>query len=141
MAQVPVGRRYDGYVWMSDATSPIVLEGDALPGCFAEGRNPFVAEALLWDAEERLSYSVRHVGNETLCHRHEVAEADFGGGDVEEVVYASRRMGERGLCFLEYWEPRESGGSSDEMPSCPEGMPALEMTKRVFVGFKQCVGQ
>lgn len=134
LTQIPVGRRYDGYVWMSDATSPVVLEGGALPGCFAEGRNPFVAEALLWDAEARLSYSVRHVGNETLCHRHEVAESDFGGGNVEEVVYASRRMGGRRLRFLEYWEPRQSG-------DCPEGMPALEMTKRVFVGFKQCVCQ
>lgn len=132
MAQIPAARHYDGYVWMSDATSPVVLEGDALPGCFADGVNPFVVEALLWDAEARLSYSVRHVGNETLCHRYVVAEADFGGGNVEEVVYALRRRDGRGLRFLEYWEPRQSDG-------CPEGMPALEMTKRVFVGFKQYV--
>lgn len=137
MAQIPAGRRYDGYVWMSDAASPMVLEGDALPGCFAEGRNPFVAEALLWDAEARLSYSVRHVGNETLCQRYEVAEADLGGGEENEVVYASHRMGGRGLRFLEYWEPRQCG----DRETCPEGMPTLEMTKRVFVGFKQCVGQ
>ncbi len=132
LAQIPAARRYDGYVWMSGATAPLVLEGDALPGCFDEGRNPFVAEAMLWDSEARLSYSVRHVGNETLCFRYEVADADFANGEVEEVVYASHRMDDRCLCFLEYWEP-----SRDDDDDFPKGMQPLEMTKRVFVGFKQ----
>lgn len=130
LAQIPAGRRYDGYVWMSDATAPLVLEGDALPSCLVEGRSPFVVEAQLWDAEAGVSYSVRHVGNETLCHRHEVAASDFADSDVDEIVYASHRMGGRGLRFLEYWELRQCD-------DCPSGMPTLEMTRRVFIGFKK----
>lgn len=125
---IPLDKKYEGYIWMSNCTRPQVLEGAPLPQDFSTTGNPFVVEAELWDKDNRLSYSIHHAGNQTVCQRYDVADGDFSSGNVDKTVYVSHRMDGHQLCFLEYWEEAAS-------EACL-GMPVLEMSKRVFVGFK-----
>lgn len=123
---IPRDHKYEGYLWMSDAVDPTVLDGEALPSDFGQGINPFIVEAELWDG--KTSYAIHHAGNQTIVESYEVNDADFSSEEIDRTVYASHRMDGRRLRFLEYWEEKEAA-------ACP-GMPALALAKRVFVGFK-----
>lgn len=123
---IPRDHKYEGYLWMSDAVDPIVLNGEPLPSDFNQTVNPFVVEAELWDG--KTSYAIHQAGNQTIVESYEVNEADFSSEDTDRTVYASNRMEGKNLHFLEYWEEKEADACL--------GMPALTMTKRVFVGFK-----
>lgn len=125
---IPRDGKYEGYIWMSNSTRPQVLESAPLPADFSTTGNPFVVEAELWDKDNRLSYSIHHAGNQTVCQCSAVADNDFSSDRVDKTVYVSHRMDGLQLCFLEYWEEAAS-------EACL-GMPVLEMSKRVFVGFK-----
>lgn len=128
ITDIPRDGKYEGYIWLSNSTKPQVLESASLPQYFSTTGNPFVVEAELWDKDSHKSYSIHHAGNQTVCQCSAVADNDFSSGNVDKTVYVSHRMGGRQLHFLEYWEEAAS-------EACL-GMPVLEMSKRVFVGFK-----
>lgn len=117
--------RYSGYIWMSNATGPIVLCEDHLPDGFGGELNPFVMTGELYCAESGDSFHIQHVGGETLCSHFRVLASDF---DEQELKAYDFCDGLRRLKFLEYWEESPS-------ESCLR-MPSLVFTKRVFVGFE-----
>ena len=126
---------YEGYLWWSDRRDPEVFDGEsvALP---QEGANPFVAEGMLYNAEEGLSYSIRYVDGDYLVYEHVVSPADQDSPVNEEKVYESNRMDGRKLCFLRYWEERVSRDNVEDVDGC-DGLPVRVQTKDVFVGFKR----
>lgn len=130
ISEIPVNNKYQGYLWMSNSKKPEELDNEPLKASLGSVLNPFVVEGELWDSENKRSYSIHQAGNITICLAFNVKDSDFNGKDanIDDRVYASHRMKHQGLHFLEYWEP----SSSD---ACL-GMETLEMTKRVFVGFK-----
>lgn len=117
---------YDGYLWLSDATEPVVLDGEKLDSALLEQENPFVIEAQLYDAAGSRSYAVRYADG-----RHVVTEFDAddinAAGRVTEKCFVPLRIKHRGLHFKQLWSPR-----GDEL--C-EGMPVLEPVAMIFVGF------
>ena len=144
--EIPMDRKLTGYLWMSNEREPRVLEDCSIeqsntqhganPALFQTGANPFIVEAELWDNANNLSYAIHHTGNEVVCQRYEVKAEDRNNRDNKEAVFLSHRMDGRGLCFLEYWEPRRDidvldvKGKPDD-----EKMPTLVMTHRAFIGF------
>lgn len=131
---IPLKGNYEGYYWMSDSRDPKVLHDENLPEEFV-GSNPFVVEAELYDKDNHTSYSVHNAGNEVVCLSFVVKEADFDSHDVDTLLYESNRMEGQQLRFLQYWE-------AEDDKTCPTDktekafMKSLQMTKRVFVGFK-----
>lgn len=113
---------------MSNSNNPEVLDDEPLPASFGNNVNPFVVEGELWDADGKRSYSIHQAGNMTICQAFDVNDSDFDDDNVDDRVYASHRMKQKGLHFLEYWEPSENDACL--------GMKVLEIKKRVFVGFK-----
>ena len=150
--EIPMDRKLTGYLWMSNEREPRVLEDCSIeqsntqhganPALFQTGANPFIVEAELWDNANNLSYAIHHTGNEVVCQRYEVKAEDRNNRDNKEAVFLSHRMDGRGLCFLEYWEPRRDidvldvNGKPDD-----EKMPTLVMTHRVFVGFTPLINK
>ena len=150
--EIPMDRKLTGYLWMSNEREPRVLEDCSIeqsnklhganPALFQTGANPFIVEAELWDNANNLSYAIHHAGNEIVCQRYEVKAEDRNNRDNKEAVFLSHRMDGRGLCFLEYWEPRRDidvldvNGKPDD-----EKMPTLVMTHRVFVGFTPLINK
>lgn len=144
--EIPMNRKLTGYLWMSNEQEPRVLENcsieqsnkdrKASPAVLESGKNPFIVEAELWDADAHVSYAIHHAGNEIVCQRYEVRGDDIGNPDNRLTVFISHRMAGRKLYFLEYWEPKDSimvagiNGKADD-----EVMPSLVMTRRAFVGF------
>ena len=145
-------RKLTGYLWMSNEREPRVLEDCSIeqsntqhganPALFQTGANPFIVEAELWDNANNLSYAIHHTGNEVVCQRYEVKAEDRNNRDNKEAVFLSHRMDGRGLCFLEYWEPRRDidvldvNGKPDD-----EKMPTLVMTHRAFIGFTPLINK
>lgn len=125
ITEIPKSGKYDGYVWMSNATEPIVLRKEGLP-CEFLGSNPFVVEALLYDGETNISYSVRQAGNETICVE---ADGQTAANDKNTISYLSSSNSLKGLRlrFCNIWEERE-----DE--ACL-GMKRLTFIGRAFIGF------
>lgn len=132
ITDIPNDIPFEGYYWLSDQHDPRVLQGEPLPQEFY-GHNPFVIEAQLWDSKGNVSWSLHQAGNQVIVNKYEVKDQDFNNKNVKRVNYASHRMGVEhvGLSFLEYWEVPES---QDTSACC--GMPTLQFTKRVFIGFE-----
>ena len=119
----------DGYLWWSDQQEPKVFEGQSIDQCLDETQNPFVVEGLLYDKEEKKSYSIKYVDGQYLIKKYKVEVGDLTNKDYESKSFLSNRMGDHWLKFLRYWEEKE-----DE--NCMN-MPVLTFTKNVFVGFKE----
>ena len=118
---------YEGYFWKSDAKEPQLVNG-----AFAEdlnpSNNPFIVEAQLYDESTMLSYGIKYVDGDYLIIEHQIDTLDFNRSDVEvKDFYTHRIQGHKKLRFLQYW--REN---NDEL--C-EGMPVMQPSELVFVGF------
>lgn len=131
---IPRDHKFEGYLWKSNDKAPIILNHEPLPEVFFDDANPFVVEAELWDSDNNKSYALHQAGNQTILQCFEVMPEDFNSHDIDEVVYASHRMNDRELHFLEYWEERVAANGDSRQGACLD-MPALVMTRRVFVGF------
>ena len=118
-------RKYSGYIWMSDAKEPKVLNQEKFD--FSNvGVNPFIIESLLYCEEEKISLTIRHTGK---YHINEIDLNDLpDGAELEDVEYLPHRLkGVDKVCFKQLWIPEE-----DE--NC-EGWPVLKMKALVFTGF------
>lgn len=116
---------YDGYIWMSDESSPVVLL-DAVPQITLDPQfNPFVIEAQLYNKEQGISYSIRYVDGDYIVNRYDLEDA----GDYEEKSYIPARMPDvSALKFRQYWEI-----SNDDKNY---GWETLIPERLVFVGFE-----
>lgn len=119
----------EGYLWWSDQQKPKVYQDELIDICLDETENPFVVEGLLYDEENKESYSVKYVDGLYLINKYKVDESDFINIDNEEKSYLSNRMDDRWLKFIRYWEEKEDGNCMD--------MPVLTLTKNVFIGFDE----
>ncbi len=119
----------EGYLWWSDQQKPKVYQDELIDICLDETENPFVVEGLLYDEENKESYSVKYVDGLYLINKYKVDESDFINIDNEEKSYLSNRMDDRWLKFIRYWEEKEDRNCMD--------MPVLTLTKNVFIGFDE----
>lgn len=124
ICDIPRNRKYSGYIWMSNATAPIVLCNDIIPDDLANGTNPFIVTAELYCPSSKDSFHIQQVGGKTFCSHFEVLESDFEQQELK--IY--KFVGDKKLRFLEYWEEQ-----ADE--ACL-GMQTLVFKRRVFVGFE-----
>lgn len=123
---------YEGYLWMSDATKPEMLEPDeASEIVLDDNANPFVIEGELYDAGKGESVSVRFVDGRYIIKSFQVTADDLSGSkQVTVKTYIAQRMpGIEKLKYLQYWEKVND-------PLC-EGMETLQPTDLVFVGLKK----
>lgn len=128
-------RKYSGYVWMSDDNIPEkVLHEEDYTIEKEDQANPFVIEAQLYCAEERLSISVKHVDGKYIIKEYTNVGPDTANeDDIELKIFkANPKIGGM-LQFLQYWEEKKD----DEVLPTREGMVELRPSKLVFVGFKK----
>ncbi|MBR8730655.1 hypothetical protein IX339_000085 [Porphyromonas levii] len=127
--EIPHSGHYEGYLWLSDQHSPIVLRGEGL-GCVTsylkQEINPFIIEGYIYDASSGYSYSLRHLDGELQVWAFNLAE--MKEMEEEEVTYLPHRItGIKKLRFSRFWV-----AETDEM--C-EGMEVLKFKYQVFKGF------
>lgn len=120
--------KYEGYIWMSDATQPTVLNKEPISIDLSDGTNPFVIEAELFDEINNISYSVRFVDGQTKVRKFEVDELKLFG--EQTLSYVSHRIGDGiKLKFYRKWKKE-----LDPDNLC-EGMETLVPSDFVFIGF------
>ena len=119
---------YDGYIWYSDKSEPEVFQSQDFEFDTDEIVNPFIIEGQLYDAQKRVSYSIKFVDGEYICKTYENVSKDVANGDdIMLKIFHSNRMDNLKLQFLQYWKEED-----DEL--C-EGMKVLQPKELVFVGF------
>lgn len=129
LSDIDKNAKYEGYIWMSDATQPTVLNKEPISIDLADGTNPFVIEAELFDAEKSVSYSVRFVDGQTKVRKFEVDELKLFG--EQTLSYVSHRIGDGiKLKFYRKWKKE-----LDPDNLC-EGMETLVPSDFVFIGFE-----
>lgn len=119
-------RKYSGYIWISDAKEPKVLNNEEFDFSMI-GINPFIIEALLYCEEEKISLTISHTGK---YHIHEIDLKNLPeGAELEEVEYLPHRLkGVDKVCFKQLWIPEKDKNCGD--------FPVLKMKAIVFTGFK-----
>lgn len=124
---------YEGYLWRSDQEQPEILDKQSV-SVLKEGN--FVVEGQLYNEEQGLSYSIRHVDGEYRVYEFVVTDDDLKSPDNQLKCYESNRMDGRKLRFLRYWEEclDKDNVQSDGFPV---GLPVLTQTKNVFIGFER----
>lgn len=132
--------RFDGYLWLSDQTVPsLVLHNEEFSMTIQDGvvsvlnnqihlePGQFIVEAMLYDVEQQVSYSVRYVDGEYLIAEFKVNPLDFNRDNVQIVSYMGSHKSLGHLQFLKYWK--------EELDQLCEGMAVLQPQAFVFVGF------
>lgn len=116
---------YEGYVWMSDATAPIVLTGEPLNLNLDPECNPFIIEAQLLCIDMGISYSIRYVDGQYIVNQCDLSAP----ADYEEKVFIPARMPDVALLkFRQYWKEVKVEEDYD--------WTTLKPGKLVFVGFE-----
>lgn len=121
--------KYEGYIWMSDSNKPDVLNRKPIPEYiqWEDGKNPFVIEALLFDRDNQMSYTVRYIDGVHKVFSTKVDDDELVGN----AHYISKRMGDHHkLRFFQRWK------TDDDIDNLCEGMPTLIPGELVFVGFE-----
>lgn len=116
------GKTVQGYIWMSDASAPLVFDNEVMVLDLPEEGNPFVWEAMLYCETLNRSLVARYVDGEYVVTEKVLQGQEFS----EEMYWPSFRL-EKKIRMRQYWRECE-----DE--SC-EGMKVLVPAELVFVGF------
>lgn len=120
---------YEGYVWYSDQSEPKILRDENFSFEPDESKNPFIVEALLFDRQNSLSFSVKYVDGKYIINKTPVLPEDEGKREVEKKRFLASFGNGISLSFLHYWKPVKES-------NC-EGMEMLLPEKLVFVGFSK----
>lgn len=120
-------RPYEGYVWMSDTQTPMVINGEEYSRVLDNGENPFVIEARLYSRTEGKSISVRYVDGNYIAVEYDLS--DYEAEVAEDLTVLAHQSIGSSLLFKRIWRPRKD--------SLCEGMPVLEPAEEIFVGFKK----
>lgn len=144
LKQIDITYKYQGYLWLSDKSTPIVCYGDKplkevmedyvikekLMITPFESINPFIIEGQLYDDSRNISYSIKFVDGSYVIRNYKVGQMDYNNVEVEELfLYANRMENGLKLHFLQYWH-------SEPDVLC-EKMEVMQPEKIVFVGFKR----
>lgn len=130
---------YQGYLWMSDATEPIVLNDEPVTNSLDPSQNPFIIEGQLYDKVNSISYSIKYADGKYLINSWNLNEELIGEGfeytEKDAVpnprmlaVAAKNSLKIENLYFRQYWHAEED--------ALCEGMKVLKPHALVFVGFK-----
>lgn len=119
--------KYEGYLWSSDQSNPEVLMGQTPKAIsLIDGENPFIAEGLLWNPEDKESISIRYVDGHYYVATHQITSEQA----TTSITYLPHRLpAVKSLKFLRLWEK--------EPDSLCEGMETLQLTANLFVGFEK----
>lgn len=128
-----------GYLWLSDQKKPLIIHNDKqIEIEFSDGvatvqyeglslqPGQFIAEGLLYDSDNLMSYSIKFVDGNYIVTDTKVDSLDYNRENVRIVNYRGNQMPYY-LQFLQYWKP-------DRDCFCEE-METLVPEKLVFVGF------
>ena len=124
--------KYEGYLWKSNQSFPIMLSPDKTESfTLTDGENPFYVEGLLWNQEEGKSISIRYADGRYYMAEYEVKPEELAGTPtMTPVSYLPHRLpAVKKLNFLRKWEE-----TADEL--C-ENMPTLQLKATIFVGFEK----
>lgn len=121
---------YEGYVWLSNATIPAVIDGYMEELKLDPSDNPFIIEARLYNPQKRLSYSIKYVDGKyvALCHDLNVIEGRKGVVGVTKEFLPHRMPEIEILKFKQFWCPVAD--------SLCDNMEVLTPAGLVFFGFK-----
>jgi CRISPR type III-associated protein (TIGR04423 family) len=126
--EIDLTASYQGYIWLSDASKPIVLDNGKLKDTdkkyFSEGQNPFIIEGQLFDEKNKRSFSIKNVEGRMIVVKYE--------GDTDEepqkfVPNSRMGLGDRKLKFLQKWEAEPNADCENMDVLVPAGL--------VFLGF------
>lgn len=119
---------YEGYLWMSDSSTPILLNNEIIK-LDLDSLNPFLIEGQLYDKVNNKSYSIKYIDGESIVKEFNInqLEKEFGRPTLQR--FASNRMGNKQLNFSQYWKTQP-----DEL--C-DGMEIQKPAAIVFTGFKK----
>ena len=128
IANIPKGA-YEGYIWMSHSSEPLVIDGQMEELNLDPHINPFVIEAELYNPEARLSYSIKYVDGvyHAVCFNLNQVENETDGLYKHTQFVANRMKGISMLKFIDFWRPVKD-------PLCSD-MEVLTPSESVFVGF------
>lgn len=128
---IDFNKAYTGYLWPSDATEPLVYDGEKVDRDKLASTMPFIVEGHLWSEEDRCNIQVRSIDGA----RH-IARIDLGDVSeedhylIEEAVYVAHDIpGYSHYRVFEAWEEKVD-------PLC-EGMTVLVPAWTAFCGFKK----
>ncbi|MBP8090298.1 MAG: TIGR04423 family type III CRISPR-associated protein [Phocaeicola sp.] len=124
--EIDLTASYQGYIWLSDASKPIVLDNGKLKDTdkkyFSEGQNPFIIEGQLFDGKN--SFSIKNVDGKMIVVKYEVDTDE----EPQNFVPNSRMgLGDRKLKFLQKWEVEPNADCENMDVLVPAGL--------VFLGF------
>ena len=127
---IPEGT-YEGYIWMSDATEPIIVDGKMEALELNPEINPFIIEARLYSPVDSVSYSVKYVDGEyiAICFDVNAVENDTETVCKRTDFIPNRMKAIDYLKFLQVWRPEID-------PLCAD-MEVLMPAEQIFVGFKR----
>lgn len=119
---------FEGYVWLSDAKQPEVLQENNFDFAKHQG-NPFIIEALLFDPNSKKSVHITHDGTQHIVE-YDLPALKNGGFEFVHKDYMPHRMeGIERLHFVQLWKDEE-----DEL--CNNYM-VKTLKATVFCGFKK----
>ena len=124
--RIPSGT-YEGYIWMSDASEPVIIDGEIGEVVLDPAANPFIIESQLVSRSKEESYSVKYVDGAYIARYHDLKPLPEEIGICEEKKYFGHRMSGRRLLFRQYWRRVPD-------PLC-EDMEVLQPKELVFAGF------
>jgi len=121
--------KYEGYIWESNSSKPKVLNREPIPNdiTWEEGKNPFVIEALLFDKDNQMSYTVRYIDGTHKVFSTKVDDNELVGN----IHFISKRTEpHHKLRFFQRWI------TDEDTDNLCEGMPTKIPGELVFVGFE-----
>ena len=121
VAEIESGK-YEGYLWKSDQTAPEKIQG-TFARVFDEKENPFIVEGLLYDAQRKVSFSIKYVDGHYLVNRFELDAHDFEEGTVQ--TFLGNRLNAN-LRFLELYEDQPDPLCEGFMVSVPSACIFIE---------------
>jgi CRISPR type III-associated protein (TIGR04423 family) len=139
--EIDLTASYQGYIWLSDASKPIVLNNEKiekvlvdneeidLTPFFENNINPFIIEGQLFDEKNKRSFSIKNVDGEMIVVEYDESDlkVDRDSKSYEFVPNSRMGLGDRKLKFLQKWEV--------ELNADRENMDVLVPAGLVFLGF------
>jgi CRISPR type III-associated protein (TIGR04423 family) len=132
---------YQGYIWLSDASKPIVLNNEKIEKVLVDNKeidltpffenniNPFIIEGQLFDEKNKRSFSIKNVDGEMIVVEYDESDlkVDRDSKSYEFVPNSRMGLGDRKLKFLQKWEAEQNADCENMNVLVPAGL--------VFLGF------
>ncbi len=117
-------RKYQGYIWYSNANEPELLLGNEEWECeLDEQANPFIVEGQLWDEDSRTSKSIKYVDDQYIVKSYQLENA------YDLVEFMPHKMpGVSRLLFARCWKPTIDKNCCD--------LETQVLDRIIFKGFK-----